>query len=121
MKTLQETLDIIAKIAKTHQGPSLGFGTLSCRYRGNKGLKCLIGELIPDDLYTEDMEDKTCDTGPVRSVLEALEYPPDFCKEIQDIHDQAAYPAFISPEEWQQSLYRRLHALAVRHKLILNW
>lgn len=27
-----------------------------CTYRGNDGLKCAIGQLIPDKVYTEDLE-----------------------------------------------------------------
>ena len=31
-------------------------GGYRCMYRGNSGLKCAIGALIPDDLYTSSME-----------------------------------------------------------------
>ena len=31
-------------------------GEISCAYRGNNGCKCMIGQLIPDDIYTAEAE-----------------------------------------------------------------
>lgn len=130
MKSLQQTFDEVVKIAKTHKGPSVERETQMCKYRGDVGLKCLIGELIPDDLYTADMEGKACDTGPICEVLEGLGYNTEFCMELQSVHDEAANATFKPsnyrlgpPSEavWQEALHERLLRVSKLFALTLNW
>ena len=64
MKTHQEIFDTVAHHLLTQNAkseipyPNLKDMTL-CRYRGDKGLKCAIGVLIPDELYKEEYENQT--------------------------------------------------------------
>lgn len=56
-------------------------------YRGSEGLKCAVGHLIPDDLYTPEMEAFSADVNPVKSVLEGLGVYIKLANQLQIIHD----------------------------------
>ena len=66
-----------------------------CRYRTSNGLKCAIGCLIPDDLYSSDMEKTTLGGGAIDSVfitrfgLEKILNVEDasFMRRLQMVHD----------------------------------
>jgi len=72
-----------------------------CMYRGPDGLKCIVGHMIPDDLYTEDMEDRGPDTLEVRPVLEQIfdsvlsEEELNLLKEVQGAHDGTLQEGFL--------------------------
>ena len=55
----QEVFDIVVKHLFTQRRQSMTGGY--CAYRGDAGTKCAVGVLIPDDVYTEDMEEKCVD------------------------------------------------------------
>lgn len=68
---------------------NLVFGA-ACAYRGQNGSKCAVGCLIPDELYSPDMEDKR--------IFAIIELYPEiktlfadvdgfFLAKIQEIHD----------------------------------
>lgn len=84
-------------------------GANNCLYRltiDNRKLKCGIGALIPDRLYTKSMEgiapgtDTFRDTTkcPVNNALVSCGHDPDFCSFLQDIHDN------YDPDEWRSQL-----------------
>ena len=74
-----------------------------CAYRGNDGLKCAVGHLIPDTCYREEY-DKRCISDddpawPLAEILEdggilGFEGDLELLTELQDIHDTN------SPDEW---------------------
>lgn len=74
----------------------------SCAYRGEKGLMCAIGCLIPDELYSPDIEGTSTHDLPV-SVLDAIGVDDDtdvlFLSGLQDIHDSSIVPS------WPSALY----------------
>jgi hypothetical protein len=76
----------------------------SCLYRGPKDTKCAIGVLIPDALYSPQMENKTVDALLRRfPAIEAhlkVESDADvnFLIGIQDVHDAS------SPDRWPEVL-----------------
>ena len=60
-----------------------------CKYRTESGLKCAVGCLVPDSLYTPDME--------LASVAAAVKYRPvdskfELMAQLQDIHDENSPP-----------------------------
>lgn len=58
--TKQETFDIVvAHLRRQGQKSKLKTGKIKCLYRGPRGLKCAAGCLIPDELYSPEMEGKT--------------------------------------------------------------
>lgn len=76
----------------------------SCRYRGSNGERCFVGALIPDDLYSSDMEGATAKDiiADYKGVGVALlpsdidrEDGIDFFTSMQAIHDQS------SASEWE--------------------
>lgn len=72
----------------------------ACTYRGEDGLRCFVGHLIPDRSYRPDMEGATVnmlhESGQVFSTLtyEALE----FLEHLQSIHDDEP------PKRWEAAL-----------------
>lgn len=61
-----------------------------CMYRSPDGLKCAIGQCIPDRLYTPSMDDN----GTLQGILESIGYTGnyDFACELQEAHDSADDP-----------------------------
>ncbi len=106
--TKQETFDIVARHLLT-QNAKAGYADpdepsrFRCAYRGEGGLKCAIGVLIPDEKYDPDFDAgcwSAC-SDRVGSVLFSLGHDPEFCASLQNIHDNRA------PEEWAQELKDR--------------
>ena len=52
----QETFDTAARHLLTQKGTSRVTPNGTCAYRGEDGLKCAVGCLIPDPAYTYEME-----------------------------------------------------------------
>jgi len=67
-----------------------------CAYRGDGGLKCPVGALIPDEEYYALLEGKTStkiiNSGHVRSVIHLN---PDLFRDVQVVHDK------FLPHEWE--------------------
>lgn len=80
---------------------------LVCAYRGDNGLKCAIGHIIPDSIYNVDMEG--------RAVMEVYTMYPEFktlltgegewevnmasfLEALQSVHDN------YEPNKWDQAL-----------------
>ncbi len=83
---------------------------IDCKYRGDNGLKCAIGCLIPDELYTPEFEGlKLCNLPSV--LLESIGINSVSCKslasDLQTIHDH------WSVNHWKSELER----LAVHYDL----
>lgn len=78
-----------------------------CAYRGGPCRRCALGWLIPDEIYTEDMELKM--TAQVLGVLDVTSEADVawFCR-LQEAHDDAAWPA---------DMQRRLRDFAHSHGL----
>lgn len=55
MRTKQEIFDAVVLHLRTQKDVSVMSGGV-CAYRGNHGLKCAIGILIPDEVYLSKME-----------------------------------------------------------------
>ena len=92
----------------------------TCAYRGVGGLKCAVGCLIPDDLYSPRIEGSVY-ALPIHVLAYLIELPVDhelrvrasrmhFLSKLQMIHDAA------SPEAWR----RVLHAFGVEFSLRLT-
>lgn len=67
-------------------------GIYPCRYRDKNNNKCAIGALIPDELYTSEIEDFSASYEPVLALLAKANYPVDqtagnFYEDLQQIHD----------------------------------
>ena len=78
----------MAKHLLTMKEPSLV--NYMCAYRGSNNQKCAIGVLIPDKMYTPDMEGQSVYSSHslVRTALRVLGYNAIFCHRLQEIHDE---------------------------------
>jgi hypothetical protein len=112
MPTQQETFDRVAAHllaqGRTAEMVDPLDGETLCAYRTPDGLKCAAGCLIPDELYTPDMERQSIHSdGRAGAVLERLGYNLDLVLSLQAVHDQGV------PDNWP----KRLRAVAARYKL----
>lgn len=70
-----------------------GSGQSGCAYRGHKGLKCFVGHIIPDEHYSDALENLTVTREAVSGVLglsiaERLElWDVEILKQLQRAHD----------------------------------
>lgn len=92
-------------------------GKVGCAYRGSDGLRCAVGHLIPDSIYTSEMEDMRASAllgkYPEVSALFSEDISREFLDALQWCHDTADYAYGI------RSMQRRLRDLAARYKLSL--
>lgn len=112
--TKQETFDKVAKHLLTQMEQSKSWiaakvhaETPACAYRGNGGLMCAVGCLIPDEIYREGMEGKVAysvfyDFDEVRTLFDYRDARvTDFTRlisSLQNIHDCS------EPHEWKGKL-----------------
>lgn len=98
MNTSQQFFQIVASHLLT-QGKRSTDGTGFCAYRGDNGLKCALGAVIPDTLYMPKMERKrlreVCTYFPE---ITALIPDYDLAVLMQDIHDTN------EPKNWKFEL-----------------
>lgn len=79
-------------------------GIHGCVYRSSDGLKCAIGCLIPDEIYSSDLECRTADHCDIIAALElSMECALNgndisFLRQLQKIHDGH------NPEAWANVL-----------------
>jgi hypothetical protein len=92
MMTDQEAFELavtgVIKQGKRSMGPWPS-GRFGCAYRGENGLKCHIGMLIPDDQYKPELEGKG--PGEIGFDLPCLKgLNEDLLRECQSAHDDDA-------------------------------
>ncbi len=85
----QELFDKVVTHLLTQKEQSRKISSL-CAYRGQNNLKCAIGCLIPDDLYSESLEGNNVESlfvyfPKVRKLIGKRN--KDLCENLQDIHD----------------------------------
>lgn len=97
------------KSAETTDDP---FTPDACKYRGPDGTKCAIGVLIPDELYSPDMEGRgirrLAQYTDLRAYLNMLDAATDnLLYDLQTVHDGFAVL------DWP----KRLERVAIQHGL----
>lgn len=101
--TRQEIFDIVAKHLLQQNERAMIDGI--CVYRTTSGLKCAIGALIPDNVYSVDMEEnilgallmKFPDILRQCNIIDTQDMRM-FLQKLQSIHDD------IPPREWADEL-----------------
>lgn len=118
--TAQQLFDKVAIHLLTQNGKSLsiiyGEDTPTCAYRGAGGRSCSIGCLIPDSLYTHEMEGKII--GQLLDCFpELIQFIPDrkLSIELQNIHD-----SFL-PTEWKSELILAARRLNLDYSVVENF
>ena len=129
--TNQEIFDKVYRHLLTQNAKSMRFGLRNgkqCAYRGDDGLKCAIGCLIPDDKYDPIIEGaapcfiagfKDASINALAEILISVGIETRdfiFVRRLQYIHDS------VSPERWRDALaaYADEKGLAIPNILITN-
>lgn len=129
VRTMQELFDIAATNLLTQNKKS--FGACSgqsgngCDYRGAEGTKCAVGHLIPDEVFTQDMDEgitawNLLDNFPeLENFLLAADRPRNeselFLREMQTIHDNNDI------EDWPESFKRLAERLKLDASCVTNF
>ena len=128
MPTLQETFDHVVRHLAKQGGPALNRDG-ACMYRGPNGTKCAIGCVIPEHLYTPDIEHQRvhnilrgdCGKPELRAaILRHGEEMPNLLDALQQAHDNA--PCLgrkwnLEENEWSNSIAQRLREVADQFEL----
>lgn len=131
----QELFNRAFEHAKTMNSPSYFLEddcNPTCAYRGYNGNKCLIGAVLPDNLYCPAMESSI-----IADIL--VQYPEvddyfqvqneddvEFLSSLQMCHDDACsngmrfIPHRISPDIFKRNLMQNLKAFANSRGLVFN-
>lgn len=88
----QSVFDFVVRFLRRQGRPSTsGEGSDDCMYRGRDGCRCAAGCLIPDDLYTPEMEGKAAaDDQLPGEALASLGHDLQFVLALQAMHDNLA-------------------------------
>ena len=90
--TLQEQFDKMVNHLRKQGERSINDSD-GCMYRGNNGLMCAVGCLIPDDIYTVDMEGQPADYVINKYYLDL---DMTLCNNMQYVHDH------YGPDKWEE-------------------
>lgn len=82
-------------------------GMTRCVYRGIEGTQCAIGCLIPDDLYSPELEGCSAHTDRIMRAASLSPEQKGLADDLQNCHD------FVEPEHWEV----RLNELAAGYAL----
>jgi hypothetical protein len=95
-RSLQETFDYVVNHLRK-QGKQSLYGR-NCAYRGENGLKCAVGVLIPDELYSVKFEGMKVCSPFLESLL--VGYNIYLLVALQELHDCS------SVEKWEAGFKR---------------
>lgn len=98
----QEIFDtVLTKLREqVYRSDSSGVG--GCAYRGSNGRKCAVGHLIPDAIYSREMENKTVGAliRTFRDVLpDYINNNQEFLRELQMAHDEVLPNIYANDDE----------------------
>lgn len=99
LKSFQETFDQVLNRLRELNGSKAVDDRGSCCYRIEGKVGCPIGALIPEEMYSENMEAHGANDWPVKEALEILGYDPDFCRFLQTVHDK------VQAHRWEDTMY----------------
>ena len=126
MPTKQETFDTVAKHLLTQNAKAENtdeYGSL-CAYRAADGKRCAAGCLIPDELYSEDMEKHyvAINFGPSEGqptppgkVIVELGHDLELVHALQKIHDRT-----VDVSTWRDQLRRLATSLGLSTEVLDN-
>jgi hypothetical protein len=108
--TKQEAFDRMVRGLRDQGWRKSTFPDGRCAYRGEGGLKCAIGHLIPDEKYTSNMDNAWSPYGVLCEVKISVEdqRPWSFLSDCQNAHDDAHN---------RLDMHQRLQAVAAEYSL----
>jgi hypothetical protein len=98
MNTQQAFTAMVEHLRKQQQRSRLA-NDITCAYRGQDGLKCAVGVLIPDEIYDKayeglDVQSAIQTSKPLAKLLGHVEL--EMLQDMQNIHD------FQPTEQWER-------------------
>jgi hypothetical protein len=120
--TKQELFDYVASFLLKQGKRSFTGG--GCMYRGDNGLMCAAGCVIPDEFYDPVMEGNDINSvvsirrktkGPQQRFWKTLEKHLGLLSELQEVHDN-----LFSPNDTRQFWLKKLREVAADHKLAFD-
>jgi hypothetical protein len=121
---LQEIFDTATVGIIKQGGPASSKDTYMCAYRGEDGRKCAVGQLIPDELYTADLEGKGVHILGIPGLQEILPQVDvtdkvfSLLDDLQDTHDNApTEETEDGVRYWTYQVVACLKELAKTHRL----
>lgn len=118
--TDQEVFTFVVTKLFEQRVPALADGEdgFVCRYRGANGVKCAVGLLIPDAIYTPAMEGMP--VGELARVydLPVIESHAELLIDLQEAHDGAAINS-VGNAEYMHLLAHSLRTIAAHWNLAL--
>ena len=113
----QDVFDKVLNHMRVQGKLSLGVED-SCAYRGNNGLKCAIGALIPDKNYDKDIEGLHAGNSMVYS---KLPYPLENCKDNKFLENiQKNMHDHIDPSNFKVNLEKNAEEFSKNYGLVYN-
>lgn len=110
-KTTQATFDtVLAGLAKQDFQRSVVKESGICKLRGPNNCRCAVGLLIPDSVYSDELEGFLADESPVSEALIKLGYDPVLVRKLQYIHDGSEQP---------KTMRDRIKKFAEEHRLTI--
>lgn len=114
----QEAFNNMYRHAQTM--PRLAEENGRCMYRTKDGNRCLVGVLIPDDLYEQSMDEGG--EGEIQHILHSYIFAQEHLSDItlsllidaQKAHDDEAH---LFNEDWRELLLKRLQGIADKYNL----
>lgn len=92
--TRQETFNTVVAHLRQQGRQAVNSGGRQCQYRGEDGLKCAAGCLIPDEDYRKDFEGRGVMTNTeIATLIRRLGHDVELVSSLQDIHDDDRGPA----------------------------
>lgn len=102
MKSMQETFDKVVRHLLTQKEVSRR-GEGGCAYRGEDGLMCAVGCLIPDENYSDVLERRAADHKAVLGALSVQHRPSTTEEALLLVHLQWCHDESL-PDGWPQGL-----------------
>lgn len=89
----QDLFDRVATHLLRQGKRSMSSNGIECAYRGQNGLSCAVGCLIPDDAYHQGLEGLT---ATAKSIQDGLPFSVnvDLLQRLQDVHDTTEPPVW---------------------------
>ncbi len=86
----------------------------NCMYRSPKGLRCAAGHVLPDEMYTSNLEWKPCNEGTARDVFVSVVGAENIgiLRECQFAHDTTGTSGGATIKERIENI-ARLHHLTI--------
>jgi len=126
----QEAFNYVVKglLSQAHPSAERRHGAIGCLYRGGEEIRCAVGWLIPDSLYSRSMEDLGIDEllfnfPSLAGAFKLSLFTREELMLLQQYHDDAAHKFYREgnrASDWQRFIREALANFANDANLIME-